>query len=78
MTKQRYVSVKEVSEYTSLPTKTVYEWAATGRLPSIKAGSRVLFDLHDIDLAMAELKRPYNQCKKVANKIVEDINENSI
>lgn len=69
MTK-RYVDIKVISEYTSLSTKTLYEWAASGRIPSYKAGSRVLFDLRDIDQVMATLKRP-------CNKIVEDVNENS-
>ena len=77
MTK-RYANIKEVSEYTSIPTKTLYEWAAVGKIPSIKIGRRVLFDLRDIDQLMTELKRSYNQCEKVTNKIVEDINENII
>ncbi len=73
MTKQRYANIKEVSEYTSLPVKTLYEWAAIGKIPSIKLGRRVLFDLNDIDKAMASLKRPYLQHEKTANKIIGDI-----
>ena len=55
--KKRYVSIKEISEYTSLPVKTLYEWASLGRIPSIKLGRRVLFDLNDIDSFMSSLKR---------------------
>jgi excisionase family DNA binding protein len=77
MTK-RYANIKEVSEYTSLPTKTLYEWAGQGKIPSIKMGRRVLFDLHDIDEVMADLKRNCNQYEKTTNKIVSDINENII
>ncbi|MCQ3916397.1 MAG: hypothetical protein DPW20_03255 [Candidatus Brocadia sp.] len=54
---KRYANIKEVSEYTSLPVKTLYEWASLGRIPSIKLGRRVLFDLNDIDNFMASLKR---------------------
>ncbi len=68
---KRYVSIKEVSEYTSLPIKTLYEWASVGRIPSIKLGRRVLFDLHDIDKVMASLKRDYNQSEKTSNKIMQ-------
>ena len=75
---KRYVSIKEVSVYTSLPVKTLYEWASTGRIPSIKLGRRVLFDLHDIDNAMANLKRNTNQSEKTSNKIVADIHGNCI
>jgi len=48
-----YEVFKEVSEYTSLPVKTLYEWASIGRIPSIKLGRRVLFDLEDIDRLLA-------------------------
>ncbi len=73
---ERYVDVEAISKYTSLPVKTLYEWASIGRMPSIKIGSRVMFDLHDIDQYMESLKRPYNQAETVANKIIGDININ--
>jgi excisionase family DNA binding protein len=73
---KRYANIKEVSEYTSLPVKTLYEWASIGRIPSIKLGSRVLFDLKKIDEIMANLERPYLQHEKTANKIVGDIHGN--
>ncbi len=75
---KRYANIKEVSEYTSLPVKTLYEWAAIGKIPSIKLGRRVLFDLNDIDKIMASLKRPYLQHKKTANKIIGDLHGNGI
>lgn len=74
----RYVDIKKVSMYTFLPVKTLYEWAGTGRIPSIKIGRRVLFDLHDIDRIMANLKRPYLQHDKTANKIIGDLHGNGI
>ena len=75
---KRYANIKEVSEYTSLPVKTLYEWAAIGKIPSIKLGRRVLFDLNDIDKVMASLKRPYLQHEKTVNKIIGDIHDRSI
>ena len=78
MTNKRYVNIKEVSEYTSLATSTLYEWAATGRIPSIKMGSRVLFDLHEIDKVMASMKRNDNQEEKVAKKIIGDLHGNRL
>jgi excisionase family DNA binding protein len=77
MTK-RYANIKEVSEYTSLPTKTLYEWASVGTIPSIKIERRVLFDLHDIDELMASLKRSNNQGEKTVNKIVGELHGNGI
>ena len=76
MTSKRYVNIKEVSEYTSLATSTLYEWAATGRIPSIKMGSRVLFDLHEIDKVMASMKRNDNQEERIVNKITGELHGN--
>ena len=73
---KRYANIKEVSEYTSLPVKTLYEWAGCGRIPSIKIGRRVLFDLHDIDKIMNSFKRTVNQCEITVNKIVGDLHGN--
>ena len=44
---KRYVNINEVSKYTSIPVKSLYELASQGRIPSIKLGKRVLFDLQD-------------------------------
>ena len=74
MVKKRYVDVKDVSVYTSLSEKTLYEWAVMGKIPSHKVGSRVLFDLQDMDKVMASLKRPYLQQEKTVNKIVGVLN----
>jgi excisionase family DNA binding protein len=71
--KKRYANIKEVSEYTSLPVKTLYDWASQGKIPSIKYGSRVLFDLHDIDQIMTSLKRNTVNIEKTANKIIGDV-----
>lgn len=73
---KRYVNIKEVSKYTSLPVKTLYDWASQGKIPSIKYGRRVLFDLQDIDQIMAAQKRDAQQCEKTVNKIVGDIHGN--
>ena len=71
--KKRYVCIKEVSGYTSIPIKTLYEWASLGRIPSIKMGRRVLFDLHDIDKIMDSFKRTTNQCEMTTKKVVGDL-----
>ncbi len=73
---KRYANIKEVSDYTSLPVKTLYEWSAQGKIPSIKMGRRVLFDLYDIDRVMASLKRNDNQEDKIVKKIVGDLHAN--
>lgn len=71
--KKRYANIKEVSEYTSLPVKTLYDWAGTGRVPSIKLGRRVLFDLNEIDSFMSSLKRDTGTVKKIVKKVLENV-----
>ena len=75
---ERYVNIRAVSRYTSLPVSTLYEWAGQGKIPSIKIGRRVLFDLHDIDKVMSRLKRNDNQCDNIANKIVGGVHGDGI
>lgn len=69
---KRYANIKETSEYTSLPIKTLYEWASLGRIPSIKLGRLVLFDLNDIDSFMSSLKRDIRHCEKVIKKVLKN------
>ncbi len=76
--KKRYVSIKDLAEYTSLSEKILYEWSSLGRMPSIKLGRRVLFDLNDVDSLMASLKRTVSQPDKTASKIIGEINDNSL
>ena len=75
---ERYVNIKAASLYTSLPVKTLYEWASIGKIPSIKIGRRVLFDLHDIDKVMDSFKRSSDQYEKTVNKIIGALQNNGI
>ncbi len=75
---ERYVDITAVSRYTSLPVKSLYELAGTGRIPSIKLGRRVLFDLHDIDKIMDSFKRSSNQCEETVNNIVGGANGSEV
>ena len=75
---ERYVDIKRVSRYTSLPVKTIYDWSNQGKFPCIKYGRRILFDLQDVDKAMASLKRPYFQYEKTVKKIIGDLHGNGI
>ena len=76
--RERYVDIKAASRYTSLPVQTLYEWSGIGRIPSIKIGRRVLFDLHDIDKVMDSFKRSSDQYEKTVNKIIGALQNNGI
>jgi len=64
--------------YTSLSVNTLYEWAGQGKIPSVKLGRRVLFDLNDIDSLMASMKRNINQIEDASDKIIGDAIRNDI
>ena len=46
---RRLITAKEASQYLGLSTDTVYRMAATRKLPYLKIGDRVLFDLKALD-----------------------------
>lgn len=46
---RRLITAKEASQYLSVSTDTIYHMAATKKLPYIKIGGRVLFDLKALD-----------------------------
>jgi excisionase family DNA binding protein len=46
---RRLITAKEASQYLSLSTETVYRMASLKRLPYIKIGNRVLFDMKSLD-----------------------------
>ena len=73
---ERYVDIKRVSRYTSLPVKTIYDWSSQGKFPCIKFGRRILFDIQDVDEAMANLKKPYLKLENSVNKIIGDLHGN--
>ncbi len=46
---RRLITVKEASQYLSLSTDTVYRMASQKKLPYLKVGGRVLFDVKALD-----------------------------
>jgi len=46
---KRLITAKEASQYLSLSTDTIYQMAASKKLPYLKIGARVLFDLRSLD-----------------------------
>lgn len=46
---RRLITAKEASQYLSISTDTVYRFASLRRLPYIKIGNRVLFDIKALD-----------------------------
>ncbi len=57
MNNKRYINAKQLSVYTSIPIKTIYEWTGQGKIPSIKIGRKLLYDLHDVNQFMTSKKR---------------------
>jgi len=46
---KRLITVKEASQYLNVSTETIYKMAASKKLPYLKIGERVLFDLKFLD-----------------------------
>ena len=75
---KRYVNIKQVSGYSSIPVKTLYEWSSVGKIPCIRLGRKLLFDLHDIDQLMASMKSTNNQEEEIVNIIIGNVHGNGI
>ncbi len=46
---RRLITAKEASQYLSLSTDTIYQMASRKKLPYLKIGGRVLFDIKTLD-----------------------------
>lgn len=46
---RRLITAKEAGQYLSLSTETIYRMAAMKKLPYLKIGGRVLFDIKTLD-----------------------------
>ena len=53
---KRYIGVKELSEYLSIPVGTLYVWVCYKRIPYTKMGKLLRFDLQEIDKWAEERK----------------------
>ena len=49
MATKRLLTIKELSEMTNFSISTLYAWVNQRRIPFVKFGHRVRFDLQDID-----------------------------
>lgn len=47
--KKRLINVDEASRYLGIKKSTLYTWAEQKRIPAVKIGRRLLFDLKEID-----------------------------
>jgi excisionase family DNA binding protein len=54
----RLVGVKEAAGQLGLSTWTLYAWARSGRLPSVRLGKRRLFALQDLETLISTSRVP--------------------
>ena len=49
MTEKRFIGVKELAPYLGISINTVYSWVCLRKIPYVKIGRLVKFDLKEID-----------------------------
>lgn len=54
---KKYFTVKEIAEYTGISAATIYKWSKQERMPSLKIGGAVRFDIREIELWLKKFKR---------------------
>lgn len=55
---QRLYSPTDVAAYLGVTAKTVYSWSSQGRVPCVKFGKTVRFDIRDLDAWIAACRHP--------------------
>ncbi len=56
--KKRLLTAAEAAEYLCLAEWTVRQWASMGRIPKVKMGRSLRFDLADLDDVIEKGKTP--------------------
>ena len=74
---ERYVDAKAISEYTSLPKGTIYEWAGQGKkcsMLSIEECKKYLNDTYTDEEVEEIRKSLYQAAELLIDKFIEDKN----
>jgi excisionase family DNA binding protein len=53
---RRYLSIKELSEYLGIPKYTIYSWTSMKKIPYVKLGRAIRFDMTEIESWIKERK----------------------
>ena len=54
---KRLIGIDEASHYLGVKKSTLYSWSWSRKIPSVKMGRRLLFDLKDLDQLIELQKR---------------------
>jgi len=54
---KRLLDAKEAAKYLSISRSNLYQWVESGKLKSLKLGSRRLFDILDLNEFIDKLKK---------------------
>ena len=46
---RKYLSIKELSEYLGIPKHTIYSWTSMKKIPYVKLGRAIRFDMTEIE-----------------------------
>lgn len=60
---KRLLTAEQAAEYLGLATWTVRQWASMGRLPKVKLGRSLRFDISDLEKVIEEGKIPAREPK---------------
>ena len=60
----KYLTVEQVATMLNVSPKTIYHMHSTGYLPSLKLGSRVLFDKEELKARIQKLKEETRKKQK--------------
>lgn len=53
---KRFMNIKELSEYLNVSKHTIYSWVSMKRIPHLKIGGTLRFDIREIESWLKERK----------------------
>jgi len=58
---KRLINIQEASEYLGIKKNTLYSWVSERRIPNVKLGGRVMFEIAELDKFIEKNKRPISK-----------------
>jgi len=66
---KRLLNIGETAKYLNVSVNTIYSWVCQRRIPFVKLGRRLLFDIEDLDRWIESQKINSEDTKSVPNRL---------
>ena len=54
---KRFLNIQETSEYLGIPKNTIYQYTSQRKIPFVKVGKQLIFDVEELKIWISSLKK---------------------